>query len=144
MATFEKAQPGTCLIGRAKHGADLLEELTAVCAENNITLGSVTAIGALQKARVGYYNQDTRSYEYLDLDRHLEITALVGNVSLKDDKPIIHAHVSLSDNEGRGFGGHLAPGTIVFACEFVIQSLEGAELCRGLDDETGLPLWKMD
>ena len=40
-------------------------------------------------------------------------------------------------------GGHLAPGTIVFACELIIEAFDGQELNRGMDRETGLPLWNM-
>jgi len=68
---------------------------------------------------------------------------LVGNISLKDGRPFLHAHVTLADKEGHAFGGHLAPGTIVFVCELVVQALEGPEFTRELDQETGLPLWKM-
>jgi predicted DNA-binding protein with PD1-like motif len=131
------------LVGRLEHGADLIEELTSVCMANGVGLGWVHALGALQKARLGYYDQDAREYRFIDVDRHLEITNLVGNVSLKDGEPIIHAHVTLADDEARVFGGHLAPGTIVFACEFCIQMFDGPDLCRGFDDATGLPLWQM-
>ena len=44
---------------------------------------------------------------------------------------------------GKAFGGHLAPGTIVFACEFIIQEMEGAPYVRDYDEETGLQLWRM-
>ncbi len=37
-------------------------------------------------------------------------------------------------------GGHLAPGTTVFAAEYVIQAFDGPEFCRGFDEMTGLPL----
>jgi len=128
-------------MGRLEHGADLLDELTAVCAENSVSLGWLNALGAVQRARLGYYDQDAREYRYFDLGRHLEIANLVGNVSLKDGKPIIHAHVTLADSDGNAFGGHLAQGTVVFACEFRIQVLDGPEFSRGFDDTTGLPLW---
>lgn len=141
METIRQVQGGRVLIGRLTHGADLLEQLTSVCADNGIRLGWVRALGAVQNARVGYYDQDRREYEFLDFDRHLEIVNLVGNVSVKDGETVIHAHVTLADDRGRAFGGHLAPGTIVFACEFCVQAFDGAELRRAPDDETGLPLW---
>ena len=143
MAQFCEMNNVKCLMGRLEHGADLIEELTSVCVANGVTLGWVQALGALQKARLGYYNQGSREYEFIEMDRHLEITNLVGNVSLRDGEPIIHAHVTLADDEARAFGGHLAPGTIVFACEFCIQMFDGPDLCRGFDDATGLPLWQM-
>jgi uncharacterized protein len=143
MAMLREVNGVKCLMGRLAHGADLLDELTSVCTANGVTLGWVHALGALQKARLGYYDQNKQEYRYIDLDRHLEITNLVGNVSLKDGKPIVHAHVTLADDRGNAFGGHLAPGTIIFACEFCLQILDGPEFSRALDAQTGLPLWKM-
>jgi predicted DNA-binding protein with PD1-like motif len=66
----------------------------------------------------------------------------VGNISLKDNKPMVHAHLTLADEKGKAFGGHLAPGTIVYACEYLIQSFEGAILKRELDEKTDLSLWQ--
>jgi len=129
------------LMGRLQRGDDLLEALTAAVQREGVRLGRVEALGAVEKARVGYYNQTTFAYEYLDLDRDLEILALVGNVSLRDGQPMVHAHVTLGDGQGRAFGGHLAPGTRVFACEFTVEVLEGGEFHRGHDEATGLPLW---
>jgi len=129
------------LMGRLQRGDDLLEALTAVVQREGVRLGRVEALGAVEKARVGYYDQASFQYEYLDLDQDLEILALVGNVSLRDGQPMVHAHVTLGDAQGRAFGGHLAPGTRVFACEFTVEVLEGAELHRGHDEATGLPLW---
>jgi hypothetical protein len=130
------------IMGRLHKGDDLLAALTKICEEQGILLGMVKAIGAVSKARIGYYHQDTRQYEWLNLDRHLEVLVLEGNISLKDGNPFIHAHVTLADGEGRAFGGHLAEGTMVFALEFVIQELKGERsLNRQMDEETGLFLW---
>ena len=98
----------------------------------------------MKKARLGYYNQKEREYHFYELDQTLEITSLVGNVSIKDGAPIVHAHVTFSDEDGHAYGGHLAPGTIVFACEIVIQVLDDPKFERRLDQETGLPLWNMN
>ena len=129
-------------VGRLSHGADLLSELTTLCSEKDVPFGRVEAIGAVQKARIGFYNQSKREYEFITLDQPLEIMNLTGNVSLKDDKPMVHAHITLGDRDGKAYGGHLAPGTIVFACEYIIQRIEGDTYMRDFDEETGLPLWK--
>ncbi len=133
---------GRRIMGRLAKGADLLEALEEQCRLHNITLGEVRAIGAVTRARVGYYQQDIQKYMFLDLDRPLEILALVGNISLKDGQPMVHAHVTLGDGEGRAFGGHLVAGAPVFACEFIIQEYNSEKVFqRGLDEETGLFLW---
>lgn len=142
MKITRTVEPGKRLIGKLAHGSDLLEALTAICVEQGIQLGRLEALGAVQKARIGFYNQQTREYEFLELDQELEILKVVGNVSLKDGKTMVHAHITLGDNEGKAYGGHLAPGTVVFACEYVIQELVGEPLERGFDEETGLPLWQ--
>jgi predicted DNA-binding protein with PD1-like motif len=143
MAVYHDVKVARSFMGKLDHNGDLLGELTQVCIDNKISLGRVEAIGAVKRARVGYYNQNSFEYEFLDFDRHLEIVGLMGNVSVRDGKPIIHAHVSLSDSEGNSFGGHLAEGTEIFACEFIITEYEGPKYSRGFDDVTKLPLWQM-
>ena len=142
MAEWIDVAPGRAVMGRGAFGKDLLDEISAVCRDEGITLGRVEALGAVQKATVGFYNQNSRRYEILELDRQLEITALVGNVSLKDGRPMVHAHITLSDREGNAYGGHLVAGTVIFACEFIIQELAGPALVRVFDEPTGLPLWE--
>lgn len=144
MAIIKKAEAGMLLMGKLGHGTDLLEEITGIAKEHGIQLGRIEALGAVKKARLGFYHQQTREYRFFALDQPMEITVLTGNISLKDKSPVVHAHVTLTDEKGKACGGHLAPGTIVFACEVVIQVLQGPAFEREFDQETGLPLWRMD
>ncbi len=143
MTILKNIKPAKMYIGRLSHGGDLLKELTDLCMKENITLGRLEGLGAVQKARIGYYNQVAREYQYLNYDRPLEITKLIGNISTKDKKPFVHAHITLSDEKGNAFGGHLAPGTIIFACEIILQAFDGPNLSRSYDEATGLPLWNI-
>lgn len=129
-------------MGRMETGVDLLDELNRFSLENDIQAGQIWAIGAVRKARIGYFDQGQKQYVYRLFDRALEITALLGNISLLEKRPFVHAHITLADEEGRIFGGHLAPGTVVFACEFMIQKFEGSPLLRAPDPDTGLNLWR--
>jgi predicted DNA-binding protein with PD1-like motif len=56
---------------------------------------------------------------------------------------MVHAHITLADDKGRVFGGHLASGTIIFACECVIEKFDGQAFRRIYDEETGLVLWDL-
>ncbi len=143
MSIMREVKSSRLLMGKLSYGKDLIEEITQICSKENIQLGRIEALGAVQKACIGYYDQNSREYQFLDLDQHLEITNFIGNVSLKDGDPIVHAHVTLADEKGKAYGGHLAPGTIIFACEFVLEVFDGPAFNRGLDEETGLPLWEM-
>ena len=143
MAVYNELNKGKIFLGKLRYGGDLLEELTSVCKANDIKLGRLEALGAVQKACIGFYDQVKREYKYFELEDRLEITNLIGNVSLKDGEPIVHAHITFADNTGRAFGGHLAAGTIIFATEFLIETLDGPQYNRGYDEQTSLPLWNM-
>ena len=142
MTMLKEVQSRGLYMGKLPHGSDLLEEITSICTEKQIRLGRIEALGAVQQARLGFYDQKTREYEFFHLDQGLEITNLVGNISVKEGQPMVHAHVTLTDSTGRAYGGHLAQGTKVFACEFVLEVFDGPALQREYDQTTGLPLWK--
>lgn len=134
---------GRQFMGRFEAGDDLLLALTEFCQKQNIRLGTFSILGAVTGACLGYYDQTAKKYtDCVRLDKKLEITACIGNISLKDGTIFPHAHITLADFEGRAFGGHLMPGTTVFAAEFYVQELLGAELIREREEKTGLPLWK--
>ena len=71
----------------------------------------------------------------------MEILSLSGNVSLFDDRPMTHTHITLSDSEGKTWGGHLMSGTRVFSAEIFIQELSGDPKNRKKDKATQLSLW---
>ena len=128
-------------MARLTKESDLLEEITDICRKHGVTLGRVEALGAVQKACFSYYDQGTHEYKPVSVDKPLEILKLTGNVTLRDNVPFVHAHVTLADAEGRAYGGHLAPGTIIFACECFIEAFDGPALTRELDPATDLFLW---
>ncbi len=129
-------------MGRLPHGGDLLEALTQFCVDHGLKCGRIEAIGAVQNACIGYYDQAGQKYQFNTLEGGLEILKLSGNISLKDGNPMVHAHITLADSRGRCFGGHLAPGTRIFACECIIEEFAGPDFNRGDDAQTGLPLWE--
>ncbi len=128
-------------IGRLPQGADLLESITKICKEENIKIGKITAIGAVKKAVIAFYNQVEKKYHNLELNQEMELVSCIGNVSILNGQPFVHCHVSLADDQGRCFGGHLMVGTEVFVCELIIEEFEGELVERVYDEQTGLNLW---
>jgi len=137
----EPYRSGRIFLGRLDHGADLLTELYRLCESQSIQMGTLQVIGAVQKACVGFYAQGKKLYQQITLPNPAEIACCIGNISSKDEKIFIHAHLTLADEQGKAWGGHLMPGTIVFAAEFQIQELQGKILPRSEDTVTGLTLW---
>lgn len=130
------------IIGHIEKGADLYNTIARIIQENQVRIGRVTGMGAVQRAKLAYYDQKGLEYREISFNEPMEIVSLYGNISIKDGKPFAHIHVSLSDERGRAHGGHLLPDhTPVFACEVFIEEFDGKELVRKADDESGLALW---
>ena len=67
---------------------------------------------------------------------------MLGNVSLLNGEPIVHAHITFADEQGRCFGGHLGPNTLVFNMEILLTTLSAAKsVVRKMDPQTGLTIW---
>ncbi len=128
-------------IGQLKRGTDLLGGITDYIVKNKITIGEIRGLGAVSKAVVKYFNQNTEDYETITLDEHLEILSLYGNISIRDYDPFAHVHVTLGNRKGKAFGGHLAEGSIVYVAEIMIHEFEGIKIVRERDEKTGLYLW---
>ena len=140
-AGFAEATAGRAFVGRLETGSDLVTEIERFCAEQGVMAAQVTVIGAVRRARYAYYEQDDHRYRELETDTHHEITGFTGNVSMRDDRPFLHAHATFADADGATVGGHLLHGIEVFAAEVMIRELGGVTLVRQPDEETGLALW---
>ena len=127
---------------RVEHDADLVKFVAEFSTENNIEVGSFTAVGALKSAKLGFYDQ--KKHEYLEVEQRFpcEIASCVGNISLKNGEVFVHAHLVLADEKGGIRAGHLLEGK-VFAAEIHIAELLGVKLERDHDEVTGLFLWQL-
>jgi predicted DNA-binding protein with PD1-like motif len=133
------------LVGRLDRGADILAQLADVCRSHRVHAGELRAVGELEEAIVGEWDQKGR---VLRAPRHFvapfEIVTMTGTIAQRDGAPSLHAWVTLSRQRDNGIeliGGRLVAGR-VFACEFVIDSFEDLPLQRALEPATGLHLWE--
>jgi predicted DNA-binding protein with PD1-like motif len=140
-AGFRELTAGRGFVGRLETGSDLVDGIERFCLEQGIVAGQVTVIGAVRRAAFAYYEQDDHRYLELSSDTHHEIVGFTGNISLRDDRPFLHAHATFADASGACVGGHLLRGCEVFAAEVMIREIGGVTLVRQPDEETGLALW---
>ena len=128
MAEEKPYLTGRTYIFRLPKGKDLLEELIDFCHDNQVKCGIVSAVGCVSNATIAYYEE-------------LELVNLTGNVSIQDNRPMVHAHVTLADNEHNVVAGRLCPGTKIYVCEAFIQELVGEPKVRRTDKVTKLNVW---
>jgi predicted DNA-binding protein with PD1-like motif len=142
MATrFWEAQPGRTFVGRLATGTDLVEEIERFCAEQDVGAAWVSVVGAVQRSAFAYYDQRALRYVETGSDEHHELAGFVGNVSIKEGRPFLHAHATFSNREGETVGGHLVRGNPVWVAEVTLREMSGIELERTPDEVTGLALW---
>jgi predicted DNA-binding protein with PD1-like motif len=142
MAMFDvQASIGPAHILRPDFGSDLLKELQKYVLAKNINLAWLSGVGAVSRAVIRYYDQPKQDWVDLEFDQRLEVTGMWGNVSLLNGQPIVHVHIVLADETGRCFGGHLADGTTVFNLEIMLTTLQGPNVVRKMDEQTGLTIW---
>src|SRR5438876_5834881 len=137
---FWEATGGRTFVGRLEMGDDLVESIERFCVEREIRAAWVSAIGAVQHASFAYYEQDELRYLELESDQHHEIIGFIGNISIRDEKPFLHAHATFGSRSGSTAGGHLLHGCLVFAAEVTIREMTGVELVRHTDEVSGLAL----
>jgi predicted DNA-binding protein with PD1-like motif len=133
---------GRRVVARLPHGGDLLQEIGAVADAHGMGAAELRAIGALQTARLAFYDQESHEYGEFAVAAPVELVGLLGNVSRRDGATAVHAHATLAGHDGACVGGHVAPGCVIFACELILQELVGEPLEREFDEVTGLPLWR--
>ncbi|NJE25047.1 DUF296 domain-containing protein [Thermococcus sp. MV5] len=130
---------GRAFLFRVPEGKELLSFINKFAKKHNVLIGTVSVIGTLRDPKIGYFEEDKKQYKVIELKGTYELVSALGNISLKDDEPFAHIHVSLGDKEGRMLGGHLVEGE-VFVAEVFIQELLG-ELLERKPKENGLALW---
>ncbi len=118
---------------RLTDGQDLMIEINKVLAEQDIEAGVIlSAVGSLRKSNIRVPIIDGQ-VTYINPE-NLEIDSLHGTVS----KNGCHLHISVSDTDGKVWGGHLKEGcTIRTTCELVIGILDGTTFSRSPDPDTG-------
>jgi predicted DNA-binding protein with PD1-like motif len=138
----KKLDMGRKFFVRADHNSDLIEFLTELAKVQNIMTAAFTAIGALKCAKLGFYDQKKHEYVETRLISPQEIASCLGNISLKEGEPFVHAHAVLADQNGNIKAGHLLEG-IVYAAEIYVTELLGEKFSRKNDALTGLSLWDL-
>jgi len=135
---------GRVIFVRLFENEDLLEAISNTAKKTRINAGFFILIGTLREAKLGFYRQG--KYEPIQIDEPVEIVSCIGNISLKEEKDlVVHAHVSVSDEKGQVFGGHVLPGCIVAAtAELVLVEAVDVKLQKRFDEKTKLYLWSFE
>ena len=121
-------------------GEEAFAALTRFAREANISAASLTAIGAFERATVGWFDMASKSYRKIEVNEQCEVLSAIGDVAVGDDgKPSLHVHIVLGLADGSTRGGHLLAGTVRPTLEVVLTEVP-AVLRRKRKPDLGIAL----
>ena len=121
-------------------GEEALAALTRFANDAGISAASLTAIGAFERATVGWFDVASKSYRKIEVNEQCEVLSAMGDVAVGDDgKPSLHVHIVLGLADGSTRGGHLLAGTVRPTLEVVATEVPST-LRRRKRPELGIAL----
>lgn len=124
---------------RLDPGEEIVSSLQKFCKRERIKLGSITGVGAVNRATIGLFNPKSKKYHAQELNGNFELAPLSGNISSMRGEPYLHLHANLGDEKHHSFSGHLSEAIVSATCEIIVDTIEG-ELERRADSTIGLNL----
>jgi predicted DNA-binding protein with PD1-like motif len=110
--------------------------------DHGITAASITAIGAFDRATVGFFDFETKSYEEIPVAEQTEVLSLIGDIAEGDDgRASLHVHAVLGLRDGSTRGGHLVRATVRPTLEVILTEMPG-HLRRKKVEDLGIALLK--
>src|SRR5438552_640629 len=92
-------------------GEEAFSAITDFAARNGLGAASLTAIGAFERATVGWFDLGAKTYRPIEIAEQSEGLSLLGDIAIGDDsKPSLHLHAVLGLKDGTTRGGHFLKG----------------------------------
>jgi hypothetical protein len=104
-------------------GDEAVKALTSFAVEQHLAASHFTAIGAFSSAVVAYFDWSAKQYRNIAIDEQVEVLSLVGDISLENARPKLHAHVVLGKADATAHGGHLIEAIVRPTLEIVVTEL---------------------
>jgi hypothetical protein len=94
-------------------GDEAFAAITEFADRERLLGASLTALGAFERATVGWFDIDAKKYRDIRVDQQCELLSAIGDIAEGDDgKASLHLHVVLGLSDGSTKGGHLLEATV--------------------------------
>jgi hypothetical protein len=120
-------------------GDEAFSGLTDFARQYHVTAAHFTAIGALESARLAWFDPTRKMYKQISIDSQVEVLSMIGDIALYKGKPAVHTHMVVGFPDGSTRGGHVLEAHVRPTLE-VIVTVEPNAMHRRLDPETDLTL----
>jgi uncharacterized protein len=120
-------------------GDEVPSGLLTFAQEYRLSSSHFTAIGAFERVTLGFFERERKDYKKNEIEEQTEVLSLVGDITLDNGEPKVHAHVVVGLRDGTARGGHLMSARVWPTLEVIVTESPGY-LRRKFDAQTGLSL----
>jgi predicted DNA-binding protein with PD1-like motif len=121
-------------------GEEVTEGLLRFAGEQGLAGAHFTAIGALERVTLGFFESERKDYRKIPIHEQVELLSLAGNIARDTaGNPKVHAHAVVGKSDGTAHGGHLLDAHVRPTLEVVIVE-SPAHLCRRMRPDLGVAL----
>ena len=124
-------------------GEEAFSALSGFADREQIAAAQVTAVGAFERAVVGWFDRAAKDYRRIEIGEQCEVLSLLGDIALASGRPQPHLHAVLGLPDGTTRGGHLLEGHVWPTLEVIIRE-SPAELRKTSRPDLGLALIDLD
>ena len=141
---WQAKQYGNKYIISLYNQSEVVSTLTDFVKTQNIKVGSIFGLGAVNSATLRFFNPETKQYVDKTFNEQMEISNLIGNISAKDGDEYLHIHATFGNSEYKAIAGHLMSAVINGAAEFEVESYPNAKMGRKFDSKIGLNVYDFE
>jgi uncharacterized protein len=120
-------------------GDEAFSGLLEFAEKYHVSSAHFTAIGALNKATLGWFDPQRKMYKKIPINGQHEVIGMSGDIALYQGKPVVHTHMVVGSPDGTTRAGHVLDAYVSPTLE-VMVIVDPIAMKKRLDPETDLTL----
>jgi uncharacterized protein len=112
--------PATVFQVRFSTGDEILSGLQELAEHHHITAGYITGLGGLSTALLGWGDPANGAFKKIPIEDKAELVSLVGDISMRGDKPYVHIHCVVGFKDGSTKAGHMLEAHVAPVAEITV------------------------
>jgi predicted DNA-binding protein with PD1-like motif len=120
-------------------GDEAFSGLLEFAEKYHVTSAHFTAVGALNRATLGWFDPQRKMYRKIPIDGQHEVIGMSGDVALYQGKPVVHTHMVVGNPDGTTRAGHVLDVYVSPTLEVMVTA-DPVTMKKRLDPATDLTL----
>ncbi len=105
----------------------------------HVTSAHFTAIGALNRAALGWFDPQRKMYKKIPINGQHEVIGMSGDIAFYQGKPVVHTHMVVGSQDGTTRAGHVLDAYVSPTLE-VMVIVDPIAMKKRFDPDTDLTL----